>query len=160
MLDGDDYPAVHQLCDNEYMVIDINEDSNVQHYFDSFAKWHHSLSGPESSAGCKWENWWLPNERWLSSDSADAEEYFSYIISPDCSSCDVSNNIENNYLWPWSTDDYGDRTAYHMTGTIFGCLTDLKGNKDCVWDYDTYECSLCSLADSDQGILSLNERCF
>ena len=47
MLDGDDYPAVHQLCDNEYMVIDINEDSNVIDYFSSYTTWHHSLGGTE-----------------------------------------------------------------------------------------------------------------
>ena len=45
MLDGDEYPAVHQLCNNEYMVIDINEDSNVIDYFSSYATWHHSLGG-------------------------------------------------------------------------------------------------------------------
>ena len=26
LLDGDEYPAVHQLCSNEFMVIDANED--------------------------------------------------------------------------------------------------------------------------------------
>ena len=45
MLDGDEYPAVHQLCDNEYMVIDINEDSNVIDYFSSYAVWHSDLGG-------------------------------------------------------------------------------------------------------------------
>ena len=45
MLDGDEYPAVHQLCDNEYMVIDINEDSNILDYFSSYTTWHHSLGG-------------------------------------------------------------------------------------------------------------------
>ena len=45
MLDGDEYPAVHQLCDNEYMVIDINEDSNIIDYFASYAVWHSALGG-------------------------------------------------------------------------------------------------------------------
>ena len=45
MLDGDEYPAVHQKCSNEYMVIDLNEDSNVVDYFSSYTIWHHALGG-------------------------------------------------------------------------------------------------------------------
>ena len=97
----------------------------------------------------------MPNAKYLDTKTMDDSEYFSYTISPDCSSCDVSNNIEDNYLYKFNTDDYGDRTAYHMTGTIFGCLTQLKGNKDCVWDYDSYECSLCSRTTSDQGSVAI-----
>lgn len=36
LLDGDQYPAVHQLCDDEYMVIDINEDPNIVDYSSSY----------------------------------------------------------------------------------------------------------------------------
>ena len=45
MIDDDDYPAVYQKCDNEYMVIDLYEDPNVQNYFSSFTSWHYALSG-------------------------------------------------------------------------------------------------------------------
>ncbi len=108
--------------------------------------------GPKSSDSVKWERWWLPNTQYLGSPRAEeSKDYFSYIISPDCSTCDVANNNEKNYLSSFNTDDFGDRTAYHMTGTIFGCVTSLKGNKDCVWNYQTYECSVCSRSTSDQG---------
>jgi len=154
LLDGDEYPAVHQLCDNEYMVIDINEDPNVADYFASYTTWHHSLGGDEVSSGRRWEEWWLPNAQFLDTQSDEDDEYFSYTISPDCSSCSVSNNLEDNYLSPWNTDTYGDRTAYHMTATIFGCLTMQKQEKDCQWDDDTYECSVCDEASgkSDQDL--------
>merc|ERR1719361_1169924 len=65
LLEGDEYPAVHQLCDNEYMVLDINEDSNIVDYFSSYTKWHHSLGGPLQMDNGNWEEWWLPNSRFL-----------------------------------------------------------------------------------------------
>ena len=44
-LEGGAFPPVNQKCDNEYMVIDLSRDANVQHYFSSFASWHYALSG-------------------------------------------------------------------------------------------------------------------
>ena len=42
---------------------------------------------------------------------ADAgEEYFSYILSPDCSSCDASMNAEKNAFAATNDDAFGDRT--------------------------------------------------
>ena len=111
-----------------------------------------SPSGSAAGSGVTWEEWWLPNAQFLDTQSDNDTEYFSYIISPDCSSCDVLQNTEDNYLSTWNTDDYGDRTAYHMTGTIFGCLSTLKANKDCMWDTDTYECPACAFTQSDQGL--------
>lgn len=73
-----------------------------------------------------WEDWWLPNAQFLEShgdqgaaDSSpvDQEEYFSYILSPECSSCDLVNNGYPNNLYYLSNDDtYGDRTAYVLCG--------------------------------------------
>ncbi len=77
----------------------------------------------------KWEEWFLPNADFLDfQDSLSAEdslrdEFFSYIVSPDCSSCDLSNNAENN-IYDFLNDDRDDsslRTAYHMTSTMYGC---------------------------------------
>jgi len=82
----------------------------------------------------------------------DDVEYFSYFVSPDCSSCDVANNWEQNALSFFNTDAFSDRTAYYMTGTIFGCLTTHKALKDCSWDYDSYECVMCSLEESDEDL--------
>merc|ERR1712079_21218 len=67
--------------------------------------------------------------------------YFSYIVSPDCSSCDAANNVENNdYYSIGNDDDTGLRTAYHMTSTMYGCQGTHKPLKDLRWDYDTYQC--------------------
>ena len=38
------------------------------------------------------------------------------------------------------------------TGTIFGCLTTHKALKDCSWDYDSYECVMCTLEESDEDL--------
>ena len=87
-----------------------------------------------------WEQWWLPNAEFLSNPIDD--EFYSYIISPDCSSCDVANNMENNEWRDWNDDsvDTTFRTAYHMTSTLFGCQGKTKPMKDLRWDYDSYEC--------------------
>lgn len=47
-LDGDDYPAIKQKCHNEYMMIDLNYDPNVQDYFSSYTTWHYALSGTQT----------------------------------------------------------------------------------------------------------------
>jgi len=45
LLDGDEYPAIYQKCDNEFMIIDVNEDSNVEKYFISFDAYHYAIAG-------------------------------------------------------------------------------------------------------------------
>lgn len=103
--------------------------------------------------GSNWEQWFRPNWEFRRQKEDGDPEYFSYILSPDCSSCDIANNVEGNPLRFFNTDlEYGDRTAYHMTGTMFGCLTTHKALKDCSWDYDSYECVMCSLGESDQDL--------
>lgn len=108
-----------------------------------------------------WEKWWTPNHKFnankkvtnrANNESAINDEYFTYTISPDCSSCSVSNNDQGNDLSFFNTDDFGNRTGYYMTGTMFGCLTTHKALKDCSWDYDTYECVMCSLYGSDEDL--------
>ena len=118
MLDGDEYPAVHQLCNNEYMVIDVNEDPNVIDYFSSFTPWHYALSGPTIMDQGNWEQWWLPSAHLIESVQNDAEneEYYSFTISPECSSCGRANNFERNIYSPWNDDEYGDRNGYYMNG--------------------------------------------
>merc|ERR1719295_2321470 len=64
-LDGDEYPVIHQKCSNEFMVIDVNEDSNVKEYFTSFQKWHYALGGPEAMDYSNWEQWWRPNAQFM-----------------------------------------------------------------------------------------------
>ena len=49
-LEGDLYPPINQLCDNEYMVIDLNRDANVEKYLSSLDSWHYALSGSRTHA--------------------------------------------------------------------------------------------------------------
>ena len=244
-LEGDEHPPINQKCVNEYMVIDLERDQNVQHYFSSFDSWHYALRGPALEDSVNWEEWWLPNAQLLDDDnaiitslsaqieeeapseqteeenrliesddddnessddnesgkeevedvmvrvrskmkvqkleaqkaeqqqfqilhkhhilkplalsssknaisnSAKQSEYFSYILSPDCTSCDVVDNMERNEL-SWSNDDeYGDRTAYYMTSSMFGCDPEPQKWANCAWDEERYQCSFCTDSDSD-----------
>ena len=121
MDDTDDtiYPAVFQKCSNEFMVIDVNEDSNVKDYFTSFQNWHYALGGPVQMDYSNWEQWWLPNAQFSDTESANENdgEYFQYAISEDCSTCSLDNNKDSDYTV--LNEDYyadADRTAYYMTG--------------------------------------------
>lgn len=53
------------------------------------------------------------------------------------------NNKELNVHSAFNDDETGERTAYYMTGTMFGCLSQHKAMKDSVWDYDSMECNYC-----------------
>merc|ERR1719242_388251 len=149
------YPAVRQMCSNEMMVINVNEDPNVKEYFSSFQSWHYALSGPINMDFSNWEEWWLPSRQFLNDDiggSEDSESYFQFAISPDCSSCDLDNNIANNNYSLFNGDSSGERTAYYMTGTLFGCLAKHKALKDCRWDYDSYTCGYCTMKESTSDL--------
>ena len=149
LLDGSEYPAVHQKCHSEYMVIDLNEDPNVESYFSSHSTWHYALSGPDQMDTANWERWWLPSAR--SMEQFD-DEYYRFVISPDCNSCDETQNTEQNAYSIFNNDTFGDRTAYYMTGTMFGCLAMHRVLKDCRWDYDSYSCNLCTTESEDLDI--------
>jgi len=158
LMEPERFPAVRQKCDNQYMIIDVNGDPNVAGYFSSFDTWHYALSGPKQMDWSNWEEWWLPNADFLRTQGLDSrtdfahDAYYRYTISEDCSSCEVANNWEKN-LYSYDNDDaYGDRTAYYMTGTLFGCLAKHKALKDCRWDYDTYQCNYCTKLSSDADL--------
>ena len=95
-----------------------------------------------------WEEWWVPNSRFLNQqksatvDDAINDEFYSYIISPDCSSCELAQNVELNDWYHFKDHSNGTalRTAYHMTSTVCGCQGKTKPMKDLRWDYDSYEC--------------------
>ncbi len=121
----DDNSAVRQMCSNDFMVIDVNEDPNVADYFSSYTSWHYALSGPELMDFGNWEEWWLPSAQFLGEGiggNESAHEYFQFAISPDCSTCDLDNNIENNAYSYFNDDSSGERTAYYMTGYLFFVL--------------------------------------
>merc|ERR550539_1057893 len=83
-----------------------------------------------------WEQWWLPSAQYIDhgiGGHAGSFEFFQFAISPDCNTCDLDNNIENNVYSLFNDDTSGQRTAYYMTGTLFGCLAKHKALKDCRW---------------------------
>merc|ERR1719242_2296283 len=137
------------------MVIDVNEDPNVEDYFSSFTSWHYAVSGPEMMDHSNWESWWLPSAEWLPNGiggDEDSEEYFQFAISPDCSTCELTNNLEDNVYSLFNDDVSGERTSYYMTGTIFGCLAKHKALKDCRWDYDMMTCGYCTSDDTQSDL--------
>ena len=89
--DGEEFPAVHQFCCNEFMVIDVAEDTNVAAYFSSFTAWHYALSGPTAMDSANWEQWWLPSACFLAEDGRDGE-YFQFAIAPEYDSCAAAND--------------------------------------------------------------------
>ena len=62
---GTTFPAIHQLCHNQYMVIDVNQDPKVMDYFSSYTSWHYALSGPDMMDYSNWEEWWLPSKEYV-----------------------------------------------------------------------------------------------
>ena len=114
-----------------------------------------SLSGPNQMDTANWEQWWLPSASFLDDQQQNQnfnDEYWRFVISPDCSSCDESQNMEQNVYSVFNNDTFGDRTAYYMTGTMFGCLAMHRVLKDCRWDYDSYSCNLCTTETEDLDI--------
>ena len=75
-------------------------------------------SGPKQMDWSNWEEWWLPNKQFMDQNGLDSrtdyvhEEHYSYTISPDCNSCSLENNWENNLYSYDNDDEYGDRTGY------------------------------------------------
>ena len=65
-----------------------------------------------------WENWWLPSAQYLETVDDENTDYFQFAISPDCNTCDLDNNIENNVYSLFNDDTSGDRTGYYMTGYV------------------------------------------
>ena len=75
-----------------------------------------TLSGPDMMDHSNWESWWKPSAQFVDDGIGGfAEEYFSFVISPDCSSCALGNNENSDYA-VFNDDETGKRTAYYMTG--------------------------------------------
>ena len=114
LLDGDlsEFPLVNVECNNGYTILDVSKDDDLIKYFNTFQKYHRSVAGPTNNVLTNWEGWYLPDDGLT-----------NYIISPDCNSCDdthirqIHKNDENGIF----------KTTYMMTGTMFGCFWNLKG---------------------------------
>jgi len=150
-LAGADYPIISQKCSNEHMIIDVSYDPNVKEYLSSWDTWHYAIGGPSLMDHPNWEEWYLPNAQFLETPLAEDDfEHYSYILSPQCNSCSLSHNTEHYLAYSNSDDSPNtDRTAYYMTGTLFGCLYMHKAMKDCRWDYDSYTCAYCTKLQTD-----------
>lgn len=132
------YPPINVLCNNEYMILDVNHDPNIAAYFQSFDSYHYALSGADHETSVNWREWFLPSHH------ADADGLSSsFVLSPDCSSCDETDG---------DLQEFGSNTAYFMTGTMFGCLSTYKAERDCSWDWESYECSYCTMVHSDSDL--------
>ncbi len=95
-------------------------------------------------------------------DSGDnvESEYFGYVLSADCSSCDgtVFDAVKNAHS-VLNDDAYGDRTAYYMTGPLFDCAAESEVLADCAMDSASYECPVCTAEGSD-GDLGYSRTAF
>lgn len=142
------YPPINALCSNEYLILDVNHDPNMRSYFQSFDSYHYALSGADHQTSVNWREWFIPS---LKDDESHLPP--SFVLSPDCSICDETDS---------DVQEFGSNTAYYMTGTIFGCLSTYKAERDCSWDWETYECSYCTMvqSDSDLGMLSTESVVF
>merc|ERR1719410_1707489 len=99
------------------MILDIHHDLNIKSYFSSFDSYHYALSGADYMSSVNWRQWFLPSS---------TQPNPSFLLSPDCTVCNVEDSILN---------DFGSNTAYYMTGTMFGCLSTYKAERDCAWDW-------------------------
>ena len=116
LMDGEleDAPLVQVRCSNEFIILDVSRDSDLKSYFDTFMKFHHSVAGPTNNVHTNWEGWYKPDDG-----------HTNYLISPDCNIC------EDNHKRQLFTDPTENtlKTAYMMTGTLFGCFWNLKGEQ-------------------------------
>jgi len=130
-------PIVRVKCSNGYIVLNLQEEPELRHYFTSFLKWQPFVSGPSNTHVINWEQWYLPNEETHEQSDEDeqkeedkTEQGTSYIISPDCSVCD-----EEHYR-----QIHGTNTVYMMTGTMFGCFWRFLGEHNFDEDLESQQC--------------------
>ena len=144
------YPVVRVKCDNEYIILNLHQEPELREYFTSFLKWQSFVSGPSNTHVVNWEQWYLPNEE-LNKDEQELDEYIgkqsatSYIISPDCSSCDIKNHRQI----------HNENTVYMMTGTMFGCFWRFLGEHNFDEDLQSQQCFF--NPSYDRGQMNLNE---
>ena len=117
-----EFPFVQAQCGgNGYLIVDIDKDTNWLNYFTSQKMYHHSLMGPLKDDILNWDEWFMP-------------EIDSYLVSPDCSTCDEDELLNSQY----STS-----STYYMMAANAGCTQLPIGRIGCDMDYNTYECRAC-----------------
>ena len=120
-INNDNYPSLNVKCSNEYIIIDINKDKNWLKYFKSSRLYHYAIYGPEKDDHSNWNEWYLPSS-------------ISYLVSPDCSTCDITSEL--NII-------YTKSSSYYMTPTGSQCTQIPISRIGCDMDYNTYECRVC-----------------
>ena len=120
----EDYMPVRLDCSNEYVIINLNKDSNLAEYFTTFEMWHYKLAGPSNNNPIDWEDWFLEPEN---------NENAKYLISPDCSVCNEKSNIQTRHT----------KTSYWMTGNLAKLHWPVIGFNECDMYWETYQCYDC-----------------
>lgn len=68
----------------------------------------------------------------------------SYVVSPDCSSCDTEAEYQLN----------DDASTYYMSALAFGCFNPVRGWPACDMDFEEYTCKICEWDDDGTQISS------
>ena len=153
LLDGD-YPLVTVQCSNGYMMIDVNQDSDLESYFSSVAMWHYAIMGPVNDDHVNWHDWFLPSSVAPYSTDEDnnnnnnddhtvtGNDEFEFLYSQECQVCDL-DSIIGHFA--------GTTQLPYMSGNLYGCFWPIRGVHDYDMDWDTYECYYQACDDTKVG---------
>ena len=131
-----EYPILHALCDNEYIIIDYSSDPDWSSYFTTWIKYHYGVVGPVRTDKSNWTQWFLPNTN---------NERDHCLVSPDCTKC---TETSPNQL-------HDKHSAYYMSALAFGCFSQVRGWPACDFDYSSYECKICHW---DEGLTQISSQ--
>ena len=84
LLDEASYPLISTKCRNQYMIVDLEQDSLWHKYFVSTRTYHYNLVGPEKDDHVNWQQWMIP-------------EMENFLVSPDCNTCDPDHELNVKY---------------------------------------------------------------
>ena len=132
--DDEDYPVIYARCSNNFMILDYSVDSDITSYFSSWDAWFKHFYGPSNDERINWNEWYLPS-RYSTGASTTADgkpmDTFSFLVSPDCTSCDASGAMNKRYK---------HESAYWMSGNLFGCYWQVKGSPNFEQDWESEKC--------------------
>eukprot|EP01084_Bolivina_argentea_P078622 142682_1 len=121
-INNDKYPILNVKCANEFAIIDINKDNNWLQYFSSYRLYHYAVYGPIKDDHSNWNEWFIPSISYY------------YLVSPDCTSCDISSELNIKYSYS---------SSYYMTPIGSQCTQIPISRIACDMDFNTYECRVC-----------------
>ena len=143
--DGEDtYPIVNVKCSNGYMILDVNYDSELKSYFNTWFDWHYGLSGPARYDAVNWEKWFLvdsassvedtpsrgggfhqqnmmgggPQGPLSPDESSSSSSSMDYKPSMSCSTCDMLT---------YNGEIESESVAYYMSTDTRMCMGEVAG---------------------------------